>query len=85
MEQQLANGKAAANPGSGASTYITFNSLLHNCRQQFIVSSEAVLKAQLAEFRDHRIVVSKRGTDGSELLQVNLKVDTMEELLATWS
>jgi len=49
---------------------IAFMELYSMCRKDFLVSSDLELKAQLTEFRCHKLVRSKRGADGDEYLKI---------------
>ncbi|XP_023343930.1 origin recognition complex subunit 2-like [Eurytemora carolleeae] len=49
---------------------IAFMELYSRCRNEFLVSSDLELKAQLTEFRDHKLVGSRRGGDGAEYLKI---------------
>ena len=39
---------------------LSFNSCYSKCREQFLVNSDSTLKAQLIEFRDHKLITSKK-------------------------
>ncbi|KHJ46813.1 clathrin adaptor complex small chain [Trichuris suis] len=49
------------------------------CLDDFVVSSEASLRQHLVEFQDHRLVSTKTGTDGTDLL--HLEVDRQLSLV----
>lgn len=61
---------------------ITFQTLFTSCREQFIVSNEMLLKTFLTEFRDHDLLVTKRGEDGSDLLTIPLDREALQAVLA---
>ena len=39
---------------------LSFNVCYSKCREQFLVNSDSTLKAQLIEFRDHKLITSKK-------------------------
>ncbi len=39
---------------------LSFNACYSKCREQFLVNSDSTLKAQLIEFRDHKLITSKK-------------------------
>ena len=57
--------------------------LYRQCRTQFLVASDLALRAQLTEFRDHKLVRSKKGTDGGEYLTLPLDINTITAFLET--
>merc|ERR1712226_891800 len=72
------------NTESGAADYagLSFMELYRLCRADFLVASDLALRAQLTEFRDHKLVRSKRGAmDGGEYLTVPLDRATMTAFL----
>ena len=46
---------------------MSFNSCYSKCREQFLVNSESTLKAQLIEFRDHKLITSKKVSKSVQL------------------
>ncbi|KAJ1979063.1 Origin recognition complex subunit 2 [Dimargaris verticillata] len=61
---------------------LAYPSFYARCREQFLVSSDVAFRAQLTEFRDHKIIQSKKGADGSEVLYIPLDPDTLGAILA---
>lgn len=51
------------------------------CRLQFLVTSYPVLSAQLREFRDHKLVKSRKGNDGGEYLIIPLEKKDLTDFL----
>ena len=51
------------------------------CRAEFLVASDLALRAQLTEFRDHKLVKSKKGSDGEEYLTIPLDKPSMSAFL----
>lgn len=64
-------------------TYLgmSFHDLYLKCREKFLVNSDMTLRAQLTEFRDHKLVRSRKGSDGVEYLLVSIDNGTLEEFL----
>lgn len=44
-----------------------------------MVNSESTLRAQLTEFKDHKLIRFKKGVDGAEYLHIELDASTLEE------
>jgi len=59
----------------------SFMELYRMCRAEFLVASDLALRAQLTEFRDHKLVKSKKGNDGGEYLTIPLDKATMTAFL----
>ena len=51
-------------------------------RAQFLVASDTALRAQLIEFRDHKLIKSKKGSDGGEYLASPLENYLLQNLIA---
>lgn len=60
---------------------LSFRDLYLKCREKFLVNSDLTLKAQLTEFRDHKLVCSRQGGDGVEYLYVNIDDATLTQYL----
>ena len=41
---------------------LSFHALYRSCREQFLVNTDATLRAQLTEFRDHKLIRYKKVT-----------------------
>ncbi|KAI8513691.1 Origin recognition complex subunit 2 [Branchiostoma belcheri] len=56
------------------SSYIgmSFHDLYQRCREKFLVHSHLTLRAQLTEFKDHKLIRTKKGSDGVENLLIPL-------------
>merc|ERR1712176_1244204 len=48
---------------------ITFQDFYMKCREKFLVNSDATLRTQLTEFKDH-MLIKTRHVDGSEVLYI---------------
>jgi len=59
----------------------SFMELYRMCRAEFLVASDLALRAQLTEFRDHKLVKSKKGSDGGEYLTIPLDKPTLKTFL----
>ncbi|XP_078376067.1 origin recognition complex subunit 2-like isoform X2 [Oculina patagonica] len=60
---------------------LSFNACYSKCREQFLVNSDSTLKAQLIEFRDHKLITSKKGTDGVEYLYIPVDSATLKQFI----
>jgi len=72
------------NTDAGLADYsgLSFMELYRLCRADFLVASDLALRAQLTEFRDHHLVLSKRGSvDGGEYLTIPLDRPTLQAFL----
>lgn len=58
-----------------------FKVLYSQCRENFFVSSDLVLRTQLIEFLDHKLVKSKRAADGIEHLLIPLNHSLLQPFL----
>jgi origin recognition complex subunit 2 len=50
-------------------------------RERFILNTEAALRAQLTEFRDHEVVKVRPGGDGGEVMYIPLAPDNLRAAL----
>ena len=64
-------------------TYVglPFSDLYQKCREAFFVNSDITLRAQLTEFRDHKLVRSKKGQDGTEILTISIENDLLKRFM----
>ncbi|XP_074652977.1 uncharacterized protein LOC141907275 [Tubulanus polymorphus] len=60
---------------------MSFQDLYQRCREAFLVNSDLTLRAQLTEFRDHKLIKFKKGHDGMEYLTVPLEASMLKEFL----
>jgi len=61
---------------------ISFKDLYQKCRKSFLVNSDLTLRAQLTEFRDHKLIKERKGSDdGIDYLVIPLKNNTLAEFL----
>ncbi|XP_066921498.1 origin recognition complex subunit 2-like [Clytia hemisphaerica] len=60
---------------------LSFTDLYNRCRERFLVNSDLTLRAQLTEFKDHKLVKSKKGFNGLEYLSVALDCGTLRQYL----
>ena len=71
--------------GSGSKNHadygMAYNTLFIKCQENFLVSNAVTFRTQLTEFRDHRIVHSKKGQDGVEILYIPLSANVLEGIL----
>ena len=60
---------------------IAFNDLYRRCKGAFLVNSDLTLRAQLIEFRDHKLINVKKGQDGYDYLMIPLNSSTLKEFM----
>ncbi|KAJ3300625.1 Origin recognition complex subunit 2 [Borealophlyctis nickersoniae] len=60
---------------------LPYNMYYAKADENFLVSNELTFKTQLTEFRDHKIIQSKRASDGSEVLYIPLDAETLGQIL----
>ncbi|XP_028393596.1 origin recognition complex subunit 2-like [Dendronephthya gigantea] len=60
---------------------MSFHDCYTKCRGAFLVNSDATLSAQLTEFRDHKLIRSKKGTDGVEYLLIPLDDNILKQFV----
>lgn len=61
---------------------ISFKDLYQKSRKAFYVNSDLTLRAQLTEFRDHKLIRERKGADdGIDYLLIPLKNETLKEFL----
>ncbi|XP_053452599.1 origin recognition complex subunit 2 isoform X2 [Nycticebus coucang] len=60
---------------------LSFQDFYQQCREAFLVNSDLTLRAQLTEFRDHRLIRTKKGTDGVEYLLIPVDNETLTDFL----
>ncbi|XP_061711160.1 origin recognition complex subunit 2 [Cydia pomonella] len=60
---------------------LPFKELYSKSREQFLVSSDIALRAQLTEFLDHKLVKMKRTYDGSENLVIPIDNSLLQQFL----
>lgn len=58
-----------------------FKDLYRAAREQFLVSSDLALRAQLTEFIDHKLVKTKRNIDGAERVTIPLDKGLLKQFL----
>ncbi|KAF9918054.1 Origin recognition complex subunit 2, partial [Lobosporangium transversale] len=87
-EHQIqAEQEITAESGSGTVTKnqldlgMPYNTLFKKCQENFLVSNALTFRTQLTEFRDHRIVQSKKGPDGVEILYIPLSASILEGII----
>ena len=75
---QLENKKGAEKSYQG----LSFGECYRRCREKFLVNSDLTLRAQLTEFRDHKLVRSNKGNDGVEYLLIPVDDATLSQFLS---
>ncbi|NXJ81892.1 ORC2 protein, partial [Trogon melanurus] len=74
-QYQLENKDNPSYPG------LSFQDFYQQCREAFLVNSDLTLRAQLTEFRDHKLIRTKRGADGVEYLLIPVDDTTLTDFL----
>ncbi|NXD08804.1 ORC2 protein, partial [Nothocercus nigrocapillus] len=74
-QYQLENKDNPSYPG------LSFQDFYQQCREAFLVNSDLTLRAQLTEFRDHKLIRTKRGADGVEYLLIPVDDGTLTDFL----
>jgi origin recognition complex subunit 2 len=62
---------------------LPYQQYFEKCREQFLVSTETGMRSQLTEFKDHKVIVTKRLLDGTELLYMPLDKPTLMTIVET--
>ncbi|XP_077175235.1 origin recognition complex subunit 2 [Paroedura picta] len=75
VQHQLENKDNPSYPG------LPFQDFYQQCREAFLVNSDLTLRAQLTEFRDHKLIRTKRGADGVEYLLIPVDIGTLVDFL----
>ncbi|KAL6423821.1 hypothetical protein ACFW04_010343 [Cataglyphis niger] len=73
--------KYQLNNSSSNFTGMPFKDLYRAAREQFLVSSDLALRAQLTEFVDHKLVRAKRTFDGTEHLTIPLDKSLLKQFM----
>ncbi|XP_045207430.2 origin recognition complex subunit 2-like [Mercenaria mercenaria] len=60
---------------------MSLQELYQRCRESFLVNSDLTLQAQLTEFRDHKMIRSKKSIDGVEHLHIPIDEGTLKEFV----
>uniref|UniRef100_A0A3P9M0R6 Origin recognition complex subunit 2 n=1 Tax=Oryzias latipes TaxID=8090 RepID=A0A3P9M0R6_ORYLA len=62
-------------------TGFSFQDFYQRCREAFLVNSDLTLRTQLTEFRDHKLIRTRKGADGVEYLTVAVDASTLMDFL----
>ncbi|KAF7222977.1 origin recognition complex subunit 2 [Nothobranchius furzeri] len=62
-------------------TGLSFQDFYQRCREAFLVNSDLTLRTQLTEFRDHKLIRTRKGADGVEYLNVAVDANTLMDFL----
>ncbi|XP_028987068.1 origin recognition complex subunit 2 [Betta splendens] len=62
-------------------TGLSFQDFYQRCREAFLVNSDLTLRTQLTEFRDHKLIRTRKGADGVEYLLVAVDASTLIDFL----
>ena len=67
--------------GGGVYLGMSFHDCYLKCREKFLVSSDVTLRSQLTEFKDHKLVRSRKGQDGVEYLFIPVDDAVLNQFL----
>ncbi|KAJ1910015.1 Origin recognition complex subunit 2 [Tieghemiomyces parasiticus] len=73
--------KAKAEAGATSAIGLAYPDFYAKCRERFLVSSDVAFRAQLTEFRDHKIIQTRKGLDGGDLMYIPLDNATLANIL----
>lgn len=62
-------------------TGLSFQDFYQRCREAFLVNSDLTLRTQLTEFRDHKLIRTRKGADGVEYLIIPVEANTLVDFL----
>lgn len=62
-------------------TGLSFQDFYQRCREAFLVNSDLTLRTQLTEFKDHKLIRTRKGADGVEYLTVAVDASTLMDFL----
>ncbi|XP_029112529.1 origin recognition complex subunit 2 isoform X2 [Scleropages formosus] len=60
---------------------LSFQEFYQRCREAFLVNSDVTLRTQLTEFRDHKLIRTKKGADSVEYLLIPVDPATLTDFL----
>ncbi|XP_061587336.1 origin recognition complex subunit 2 [Cololabis saira] len=60
---------------------LSFQDFYQRCREAFLVNSDLTLRTQLTEFKDHKLIRTRKGADGVENLLVAVDTSTLMDFL----
>uniref|UniRef100_A0A7N8Y2M7 Origin recognition complex subunit 2 n=1 Tax=Mastacembelus armatus TaxID=205130 RepID=A0A7N8Y2M7_9TELE len=60
---------------------LSFHDFYQRCREAFLVNSDLTLRTQLTEFRDHKLIRTRKGADGVEYLIVAVDASTLMDFV----
>ncbi|GIX95875.1 origin recognition complex subunit 2 [Caerostris darwini] len=60
---------------------IAFHEWYQECREAFLVTSEVTMQAQLSEFKNHKLLTSRKSFEGCELWYIPVDRVTLEQFL----
>ncbi|CAO3647246.1 unnamed protein product [Cunninghamella blakesleeana] len=76
IEMEMANqDKGSENVG------LPYYQYYEKCREAFLVSTEIGMRSQLTEFRDHKVISTKRLPDGTEIYFMPLEKSTLTNII----
>ncbi|XP_054718581.1 origin recognition complex subunit 2-like [Uloborus diversus] len=58
-----------------------FHEWYQECREAFLVNSEITMQAQLSEFKNHKLLASRKSSEGIEVWYIPVDLATLEQFL----
>lgn len=58
-----------------------FHEWYQKCREAFLVNSELTMQAQLTEFKDHKLLSSRKSATGTEYLYIPVDSETLQQFV----
>jgi origin recognition complex subunit 2 len=81
-DHQLEEMKNSRMDGRGnESVGLAYGQYYQKCREGFYVSSDLALRTELTEFRDHKLISTRKSLDGTELFFIPLDRATLENIV----
>nr|KAJ3422558.1 Origin recognition complex subunit 2 [Polyrhizophydium stewartii] len=74
------NGAGARQAASASAHGMAYTLFLQKATESFLVNNELLFRTQLTEFRDHKIIHTKRAADGTDIFYIPLAVETLRQL-----
>jgi len=68
--------------GNNKEQGLSLQSWFQLCREQFLVTSEQLLRSLLTEFKDHQLVRIRKGADGTDLHFIPLGEEALAQVLS---
>jgi origin recognition complex subunit 2 len=81
-EHQLTEMEISNMDGKGnESVGLSYSQYYQKCRENFFVSSDLALRTELTEFKDHKLISTKKTLDGTEIFYIPLDKSTLLSII----